>query len=58
MLERKWTYVFHSFFDHARGYRGLALTQREGMEPIWHPRVLSKLQQGAGRILWEKMKTD
>ena len=43
MLELKWTYVFHSFFDHARGDRGLALTQREGMEPIWHSRVLSKL---------------
>ena len=42
-LGRKWTYVFYSFFDHARGYWGLALTQREGMEPIWHPRVLSKL---------------
>ena len=34
MLGWKRTYVFHSFFDHARGYWRLTLTQREGMEPI------------------------
>ena len=45
------TYIFHSFFDHARCYRCLALTQWESMETIGHPRVLSKLQQCTGRIL-------